>query len=152
MTKNIPTWLVSAIFIVSFLGFVDASFLTAEHFLKMTPPCFIVQGCDTVTTSSYSKILGVPVSLLGFMYYFLVLVLAMYYADKKRAITLSLFHAVTTVGFCMSLWFLYAQAFIIKAWCTYCLLSAGTSITLFILGIIAYYKVWSDMIETQPLS
>lgn len=148
--RKIPTWLTGAILIVAFLGFVDASFLMAEHYLKMVPPCFIVQGCDTVTTSSYSKIFGIPVATLGALYYVTVLILAMYYADKKKALTLKALHGITFIGFLMSLWFLYAQAFIIKAWCMYCLFSAITSITLFILAAIAFHKVWPEFItETE---
>jgi uncharacterized membrane protein len=140
MTKNIPTWLLVSILFISFLGFMDATFLAGEHFLHMTPPCFIVQGCDVVTTSAYSKIFGIPVSLLGVFYYLAILVSGLYYAENRKPRTLQLMHAITTLGLIMSLWFLYAQAFIIKAWCLYCLFSAGTSIILFILCAFAFHK------------
>lgn len=144
MTKHIPHWLSIGILIVAFLGFLDSSFLTAEHYLGMTPPCFIVQGCDVVTTSSYSKILGVPVSLLGALFYLSMLILGMYFVDTQKSIALTLMHIGTTIGLCMSVWFVYVQAFILKSWCLYCLLSAGTSTLLFVLAFIAYHKVWPD--------
>lgn len=150
MTKHIPTWLTGAILIVAFLGFIDASFLTAEHYLKMVPPCFIVQGCDTVTTSSYSKIAGVPVAVLGALYYVSVLILGMYYVDKKKVLALKALHGITTIGLIMSLWFIYAQAFIIKAWCMYCLFSAATSITLFVLAALAFHKTWPQNVVPNP--
>ena len=150
MTKHIPHWLSISILIVAFLGFIDASFLTAEHYLNMTPPCFIVQGCDVVTTSSYSKILGIPVSLFGSLFYISILVLGIYFVDKQKSVALTLIHAGTTLGLLMSLWFVYVQAFILKSWCLYCLFSAGTSTALFVLGAIAYYKVWPEQAQTTP--
>lgn len=144
MSKSIPTWLTAAIFITAFLGFMDASFLAGEHFLKMTPPCFIVQGCDTVTTSAYSKILGIPVSLLGTLYYLTILITVMYFVDKKNNSTLKLLHAMTSVGLLMSMWFLYVQAFIIKAWCLYCMFSALTSTILFIAVAVAFHRRWPE--------
>ena len=93
-----------------------------------------------VTTSSYSKILGIPVSFLGALFYISILVLGMYYVDKKKSIALTLIHAGTSIGLVMSLWFVYVQAVILKSWCLYCLFSAGTSTALFILGTMAYYK------------
>lgn len=140
MTKSIPAWVLTSIFIIAFLGFLDATFLVGEHYLHMVPPCFIVQGCDTVTTSAYSKIAGIPVSVLGMLYYVTVLTLAMYYADKKKKSTLLLLHGITILGFGMSLWFLFAQAFIIKAWCMYCLFSATTSTLLFVFAANAYHR------------
>lgn len=150
MTKHIPHWLSVSILVVAFLGFIDASFLTAEHYSEMTPPCFIVQGCDVVTTSSYSKILGIPVSLLGALFYVSILILGIYYVDKKKSVALTLIHLATSAGFLMSLWFVYVQAFILKSWCLYCLFSAGTSTVLFVLGAIAFYRKWPEQTETTP--
>jgi uncharacterized membrane protein len=38
-----------------------------------------------------------------------------------------------------SLWLLYLQAFVIGAFCQFCLLSAGTTLTLFLLVIIRQF-------------
>ena len=121
---------------------MDASFLTGEHFLKMTPPCFITTGCDTVTTSSYSKILGIPVALLGMLYYIGILGLCMYYIDKKKAFTLKLLHLGTILGVLLSGYFIIIQGFVLKAWCIYCLGSTTTSTILCILAAMAYCKTW----------
>jgi uncharacterized membrane protein len=144
---RIPRWLIISIITIAFLGFCDAMYLTAEHYLNAIPPCFIVQGCDTVTTSVYSKIFGIPVSLLGTLYYLTVLVLGLAYVDLKKTWSLKMLHLVTTVGFIMTMWFLYAQAFIIHAWCMYCLFSALSSTTLFVLGALAFHKKWGASVE-----
>lgn len=125
-----------AFIVVAFLGFLDASYLTAHHYSGVLPPCFITQGCDVVTTSAYSTILGIPVALLGTLYYLTVLVLGFIYIDKKKDwVILKALPVVNTLGLLASAWFVYAQVFIIHALCMYCLLSAASSTTLFILMI-----------------
>jgi uncharacterized membrane protein len=139
-----PRWLRVSILVVALIGFLDAMYLTANHYLGVVPPCFVVQGCEQVTTSSYALILGIPVALLGAIYYLVIFALALRFSEKKQFRMLQLLHLATAVGFIMSLWFLYAQAFIIKAWCMYCLGSAGTSILLVTLGALAIHKKWTS--------
>ena len=149
MTKTIPQWLSLLILVVAFLGFIDATFLASEHFLGVTPPCFITSGCDTVTTSSYSKILGVPVSFLGVLYYLTILGLGMYFADKQKVIALKLLHIATGFGLLFSAWLFYIQGFVLNAWCVYCLISGGISVILFSLCACAFHKRWENKSTTE---
>lgn len=143
--KVVPNWIVIGILIIAFIGFFDAVYLTTNHYSGTVAPCFITGGCDQVTTSSYSKILGIPVALLGALYYLSVLFLGMLYAQKRNFLTFKLLHFLTYFGFAFSLWFIYVQAEIIGAWCVYCLLSAATSTLLFILSNIGFHI--KDQIE-----
>lgn len=138
----IPKWLKVSFLVISFVGFLDSIYLTANHFLGVIIPCFVVNGCEQVTTSSYSLILGIPVALLGAIYYLVVFAISLRYVEKKQAKLLQVLHLITGVGLIMSLWFIYVQAFIIKAWCLYCLGSAVSSTLLFILGYLAVHKKW----------
>jgi len=126
---------------VSILGFLDAAYLSLEHFLGSVPPCSIVAGCEQVTTSSYATIAGIPVALLGALYYLTILVLAIVYLDTKREILLRVIARLTIVGFVASLMFVYIQLFVIGAICLYCMFSALTSTTLFVLGMFVLSKM-----------
>jgi uncharacterized membrane protein len=117
------------------LGFADASYLTAEHYLNRTPPCSIVHGCATVTTSRFAIMFGIPVALLGALYYLAVIFGLVYYLQSKNHNILRLTAAFTIAGFVFSLWFVYLQIFVIRAICAWCMFSALTSTTLFILGM-----------------
>ena len=119
---------------VSFAGFLDAAFLTLEHFLNRIPPCGF-NGCEVVTASAYSAIFGVPVALLGAIYYFLMFVGAIFAWQKGSDYYFRLLGRATWIGFLTSLWFIYVQLFVINAFCIYCIFSALTSTTLFILGM-----------------
>ena len=117
------------------LGFADASYLTAEHFLNRVPPCSIIHGCETVTTSAFSLILGVPVALLGTLYYLTVIFGLVYFFQTQKTFVLKYIAALTGLGFAFSLWFVYLQFFVIHAICEWCMFSALTSTLLFILGM-----------------
>lgn len=136
----VPTSLAIAILVVAALGFADAAYLTIEHYKGVIPPCSIVSGCETVLTSSYSIVLGVPVSLLGAIYYFLIAGGIFAYIDTKKTAILKWTLSITIFGLLMSLWFIFLQAIVIKAWCLYCLGSAATSIALFVLAGVVFKK------------
>lgn len=127
------------LFVVAVLGFADAGYLTVEHYMNVIPPCAI-GGCETVLTSSYSKILGIPDSLLGTLYYLSILILLMIYVDTKNEKFLRGALIFTTVGFLFSVYFFILQAFVIHAFCQYCLVSAATSTTLFATAIYIFKK------------
>ncbi len=132
--RVVPTKVAIIILVVALLGFADATYLTVEHFQNRIPPCS-VGGCEVVLTSAFSTILGVPVSLLGAIYYLLILVGVFAYIESKNVKVFKWTLLITAFGFGMSLWFLILQAFVLKAYCYYCLGSALTSTVLFILAM-----------------
>ena len=132
--SKIPKWLIVLFFLVALFGFVDATYLTVEHFLNTTPPCYILTGCDTVTTSSYSVIMGIPVALLGALYYLFMMVLALFILDSKRHHLLQHLAFFSWAGIAAAIYFTAIQAFIIKAYCLYCLGSAVSSVMLFFIA------------------
>jgi len=118
------------------LGFLDAGYLTVEHFLNRAPPCSLVSGCELVTTSRYSVIFGVPTALMGALYYLAVILALVLYLDLRRDWIIKWTARFTVVGFVFSLWLVYLQLFVIKAICQYCMLSALSSTGLFVLGVL----------------
>ncbi len=138
--QPVPTKLAIVILVIALLGFADASYLTIEHFQGVIPPCSVVSGCETVLTSAYSIVAGIPVSLLGALYYLIVAIGIFAYLDTKNNNILKWTLSLTVLGLLMSLWFMFVQGFILKAWCLYCLGSATTSILLFILANIVFKK------------
>jgi len=133
-SKIIPNWVIFALIAVSLIGLAD--YLAAKHYLGSPINCSIFNGCEVVTTSPYSVILGVPVALFGVLYYFSFLLLTILYLDSKNEKTLEFAARFSIVGVAASIWFLFLQIFIIKALCLYCLISTTTSATLFVLGLI----------------
>ena len=128
--QAVPNKAVVILFIFAILGFSDASFLTIEHYQNRIPPC-TTAGCETVLTSTYSSMFGVPVALLGMIYYLVIALGLFAHIEGKHEPSLRAVLLLTVFGFLMSLWFVGAQAFLIHAWCLYCLGSATISTILF---------------------
>lgn len=149
--KPIPSSLAIIVLVVALIGFADASFLTLEHYRGEIPPCSLgsIFGCETVLTSSFATIAGVPIALLGAVYYLTMAVGAFAYLEGRREIALRLTLPLAGVGFLFTLVLLSLMAFVIKAWCLYCLVSVLTSTTLFVLAIITFRKYGG---ESVPVS
>lgn len=135
-STHLPKWLIWSLIIVSFIGFLDASYLTIAHYTGLALRCSVFNGCDQVTTSPYSVILGVPVALLGVFYYLAILLATLFYFDSRKACLPKYIAWATNAGLVASVWFVFLQLFVIKAICQYCMISATTSTLLFIFGII----------------
>ena len=119
--------------VVALVGVFDASYLTAEHLSGNSVRCMIVTGCDEVLQSAYATLPGgVPVAAAGAVAYFTVFSLATLsafgYAGARRLLA-----PLVAVMFLATLWFLYLQAFVIRAFCVYCLLSAAVTTALALL-------------------
>jgi len=129
--------IVSLFLVLSFIGIIDSTFLTIEHFKNNNSVvCLIIGGCDTVLKSEYSSIFRIPIAVLGLLYYLFIFLTTIFSFRQKKEMILKHISIFTVFGFIVSLIFIYLQVFIINAICTYCLLSAFTSTSLFIFGLI----------------
>lgn len=127
-----PTKKAILIGLFSFFGLVDASYLAAKHYTGTIPPCTIVKGCEAVTASQYATIGGVSVALLGAIYYLVVLIISIAIIDTKSDWLKKFLSKFSIIGLLASIWFISLQLFVIKALCLYCLISAFSSISIFI--------------------
>jgi len=101
--------------------------------------CTIVSGCSEVLSSEYATVRGIPLAMVGAAAYFTVFSLAVLaaYSFKWAA---KLLLVVVSLMFITTLWLLYLQAFVIKHFCQFCLLSALVTIILTVLIIITLRK------------
>ncbi len=139
-SQIIPNIFLIGITLVGFTGFLDSVYLTAKRFVGGPIPCFVFTGCDTVAQSPYALLFGVPLSVIGMFYYLSVILLVVFYFGTKQQIAMKVFSLLSVVGFLASVYFIYLQAFVIKAFCFYCILSAVTSTTLFVLGATIWFQ------------
>lgn len=102
--------------------------------------CPLRANCDLVIHSNYSKFLGIPVELLGLLYYLFVMVIyTTFLVFPKTAVSLliALVHLASITAFAFSAYLTMVQAFAIKNWCTWCLISAAISVSIFFLPFIS---------------
>lgn len=117
------TILYAAASVVSLVGLGDAIYLTVEHVAGRSVICTIVSGCSEVLSSQYASVSGIPLALIGAAAYFTVFSLATLAAFGYKTAG-KLLAVVVALMFITSVWLLYLQAFVIKAFCQFCLLSA----------------------------
>ncbi|MCB9799105.1 vitamin K epoxide reductase family protein [Candidatus Nomurabacteria bacterium] len=137
--KATPKFVPSLLLLFASIGVADAAYLTLKH-LRGAYACSFSTGCADVLTSKYATIYGVPIAILGLVYYLGIVALTLWYMDKKSPLALTLLSHATWAGFLVSIYLVSLQLFVINAICTFCIVSATTSTLLFILGqYIAYY-------------
>jgi uncharacterized membrane protein len=115
--------------IVSLVGLADATYLSVQALTGETLGCGGSPDCFRVLGSSYARVGGIPVALFGVLAYFSAFAFATFAAfGYRRARTF----LIPTIGamFLGTLWLLYVQAFLLHAYCRYCLFSAATTFLL----------------------
>lgn len=117
-------------------GLVDSIYLTIHHYTAEPVPCSIIDGCETVLTSAYATFAGIPIALFGAIAYLDALIFAVLWAVGKSFGRL-LFGVQSSAMAAVSIWLIYVQAAKINAFCQFCLLSAATSILLFVIFVIS---------------
>ncbi len=132
------SYLIYAILASAFIGFLDSAYLTILHYQHVIPPCTVTNGCETVLTSSYSQIFGIPIALLGAGFYISIIVLSLLLLTSPSKLYKNLLVVNTVVGFVISLILLYIQFGIIGTYCQYCLLSEAINFS--ILGTV--FLLW----------
>jgi uncharacterized membrane protein len=126
-----------AVALVAVAGVAVAGYLTYVHYQPDALICTSGGGCETVQESSYAELAGIPVALLGLLGYVTVLVLVAW--DSELARTLAAAIALAAAGFAVYL--LVLQAFVIDAWCVWCLVNDVVIVPL--LAITTVWRAWS---------
>src|SRR3989344_5596529 len=92
-------WLLGLVLLFGFIGFADATFLTIKHYTGTPLPCSFLNGCDTVTNSLYSTIGGLPVALLGALFYLAVILLTLAFWQKRQEFLLNTIWLFSLIAF-----------------------------------------------------
>lgn len=113
--------------VLSLVGLFVALYLFA-HNLGLTGPITCGVGdCATVQASQWAKIGPIPVSSIGVLGYIALFVLSFMGIQPGRrdsAMIGGLLLAGSAGGAAFSGWLTYLEAFVINAWCQYCVISA----------------------------
>jgi uncharacterized membrane protein len=110
-------------FILAILGSVDSIYLTFVRYLNTNPICSVSSSCEMVLTSRFSAIGPFPLSLIGVFYYSLVAIMSIYLIYKFKKNLFNFSFIIISAGFIFSLALVFIQAFILNAFCQYCLIS-----------------------------
>lgn len=138
MSERAWVWIVATGLLC--VGLVDALYLSYAHYAQDPLICGILEGCNAVAQSPYSKIFGVPIAYLGVLYYTGMLKMAFWkhYVPALSVWGHRLFVLGAYTGAAASVVFAYIQYALIGAFCIYCLLSATITWTV---GALVFFVV-----------
>jgi uncharacterized membrane protein len=124
--------------VLAALGAVDALYLTWIKLAHVQALCTSAGGCETVNTSVYSEIRGVPIALFGLAAY---LALVALFALETRLLVLQDYAPLAVFGLALtgtlySAYLTYVELFVLHAVCPYCVTSALLITGIFILSVV----------------
>jgi uncharacterized membrane protein len=136
--------------IIVIVGIANGIYLSILKLSNNESMCIKGLGdCATVNSSMYSQIYGIPIAILGTLAYFTLLILTL--LDGRNAFWseygIYFIFGVTLVGTAYSAYLTYLELEIIRAICPFCVLSAISMLTLFIMST---YRLVKTQAEINP--
>ena len=133
---------VNLISLLGLSGFLLASYIYSKKKTKKKLICPMRSNCDTVIHSDYSKILGIPVEILGMIYYAIIgcVYSIVFIIDMWSFLIAMILLGISFCAVLFSVYLISIQAFVVKHWCTWCLCSAFISIL--IAGLSYLHYLW----------
>ena len=133
-------WLFAAAAVLAVLGLADAIYLTVEHLIGAGVECGGSAGCNEVLGSRFARVGKLPLAGFGVLGYFAAFSAATLSAFGYRNAR-PVLAGVVALMFAATLCLLYLQAYVIHAFCRYCLVSAG--LTMALAAIVVLTGAWS---------
>jgi uncharacterized membrane protein len=138
-------WLMIAILVFTTIGFLDAAYLTYEHYNGLVGlPCVGashgVSSCEQVQSSVWSKVDGVSVALLGLIGYVGLWVSYVVAARFNGEIGRAMSFCIALIGFGFSMYLTYREVFTLQAICEWCVGSAICMTVLAVLTAIRFLR------------
>jgi len=122
--SRVPVVLYIIAALICLVGLAEATYLTVMNLTGETAVCGGSTSCYEVLGSKYAKIAGIPLAGFGAVAYFSAFTFATFAAFGYRRARL-LFALTIGAMFLVTLWLLFVQAFLLHAFCRYCLFSAA---------------------------
>lgn len=154
MKKNIFSvpgkWMKFLLPVFAGTGLADSFLIFEKTRNVISPPCLIFDGCETVIFSPYAKFLGISLSIWGMAFYGAMLVLAiiLFFYPKRNILHWALIFS--GAGFLFSLCLLFLQLFVIKALCSYCVVSLVASGGIFAVLAVRFFRERKSLKELLP--
>ena len=124
--------------ILAVLGLLDSIYLTWVKFSGKYALCGPIGNCESVNTSQYSEVFGIPVAILGAGAYLVVIISlslesrGSFWAEYSPIIVFG----ISLIGVLYSIYLTYIEVAVLKAICPYCVISAIILVILLVLSSI----------------
>lgn len=125
--------------ILALIGLIVALYLWIWKLGLMGPLVCGTGECEVVQSSPWAVILGLPVAFYGVVGYLALLVVSLVglqpkWADRREPTALLV--VLSVIGFAFTVYLTYLEAAVIRAWCRWCLVSAGIMTAIFVTSLV----------------
>lgn len=131
--------MIPLLFALLILGIVNTSYLYwQERQFKLHGReiyCFIGGRCQDVVTSKFGRTLGINNEILGLLYYLALLALVPAFLFFPFAGVAGIILGVSFLATLFSFYLLFLQAFVLKVYCSWCLIAIFINFAIFTLEI-----------------
>ncbi|MBE7435300.1 MAG: vitamin K epoxide reductase family protein [Anaerolineales bacterium] len=130
-------WLFRSSVALVIVGLAVSVYMTVYKYTGNDGMCLGSGDCSTVNASVFSEVNGIPVAVLGVIGYAAILIVH-YYEDKigyLRRNGAMLVFGMSLTGFLFTLWLIYVEFAILKAYCPFCLTSQAAMTLIFIIAV-----------------
>ncbi len=126
------------IFGFSILGLIISAFLAYEY-LQPTPIiCPLTgNGCELVRKSEYSSIFGISIPYLGVLFYTGFAFISIWLSQNFNKLLNNLRLLAAGFSVLFGIYLTYLEAFVINAYCFWCVCSFMVSIVIFLLALLS---------------
>ena len=140
----------------AFLGFLLAFYIRHKKQAQKKLICLLNFDCDAVIYSKYSKFLGIPVEIIGLLYYGAIALSYGFFLFLPNLVSTTFIFVTfvfTVSAFFFSLYLTFIQMFTLRQLCTWCLTSTVLCIVILVnaisisgLGFILLLKQYHQII------
>ena len=130
-TRRTRSWWVGVV--LALVGMADSAYLWWIKVTGAYAACVNIGDCESVNSSRFAEIGGVPIALIGligYMFIFVILMLELRMPGRIDFLRLTIF-GVTLAGSLYSLYLTYLEVYVLHAVCPYCVVSAAVMLGLF---------------------
>jgi uncharacterized membrane protein len=132
--SGIRRWLV-ALLLLSLIGAGDSGYLLWKHWTGGSNFCQ-AGGCDIVTQGPYAEIGGIPLAGLGLVGYLALLALTLMASTLGGRSLIWGIVGISGIGVVVSAFLVYLQVAVIRAICSWCVVSVFTMTSIFIMSVL----------------
>ena len=120
------------------VGLLVSIYMTIYKITSNDSMCIGSKDCSVVNQSRYSEISGIPVAVIGVLGYAVILAVLLLERNPgffKQNGTMLLF-GLSLTGFLFTLYLIFLETALIKAYCPFCITSQAAMTIIFILSVI----------------
>jgi uncharacterized membrane protein len=127
-----------ALIALTIIGLLVSIYMSIYKITSNDNMCVGSHDCSVVNASKYSEVNGIPVAVIGMIGYTTLLGILLleqkpgFFKDNGTM----LFFGITLIGFFFTVWLVYVEITLLKAYCPFCITSQISMTLIFILSVV----------------